>query len=132
VTDWIVFATKTAACLLTKPEEEEESIRWWKLALIDQSIRTVPKQMIMKLPLYMIAISLILGTVVRASTTTTTDTRGRMLFQDIFTATASEAGEERGLRDSLPTDLSICDEYFFGRQTNLPPDEVPFCVNGGL
>jgi len=89
--------------------------------------------MIMKLTLYnIIAISLILGTVVRASTTTTTDTRGRMLFQDIFTATASEAGEERGLRDSLPTDLSICDEYFFGRQTNLPPDEVPFCVNGGL
>jgi len=132
VTDWIVFATKTAACLLNKPEEEEETIRWWKLALIDQSIRTVPKQMIMKLPLYMIAISLILGTVVRASTTTTTDTRGRVLLQDIFTAAASEAGEERGLRDSLPTDLSICDEYFFGRQTNLPPDEVPFCVNGGL
>jgi len=50
---------------------------------------------------------------------------------DDLKAETSEAEELRNLRESLPADLSICDEYFFGRQTNLPADQVPFCVNGG-
>lgn len=38
----------------------------------------------------------------------------------------------RDLRNKLPSDLSICDEYFFGRQANLPVEETPWCVHGGL
>ena len=37
----------------------------------------------------------------------------------------------RELADQLPTDLSICDAYFFGRQSGLPSDQLPFCVHGG-
>jgi len=44
-----------------------------------------------------------------------------------------EEEEDRVLRDQLPADLSICDEYFFGRPANLPEGTTyPFCVNGGL
>lgn len=42
-----------------------------------------------------------------------------------------ESGLDRDLED-IPDDVSICDEYFFGRATSLPSDQIPFCVNNGI
>ena len=74
---------------------------------------------------------------ITATSTMTVDQSHRrlLLAPNVFSASALTEITTRGdrdLRDKLPTDLSICDEYFFGRQTSLPPDKVPFCVNGGL
>lgn len=70
------------------------------------------------------------------TTTVIDQSHRRLIFQvrsDELTLekAAAEEDELRNLRENLPADLSICDEYFFGRPTNLPSDQVPFCVNGG-
>lgn len=33
--------------------------------------------------------------------------------------------------DTLPNGITVCDEYFFGRQTAFPYQSTPFCVNSG-
>lgn len=56
----------------------------------------------------------------------------RSLSSSVFQESFSQPPEDRTTRESLPTDLTICDEFFFGRQSNLQSDDIPFCVNGGL
>jgi hypothetical protein len=57
------------------------------------------------------------------------------LSLSIAVASASDVpeGKHRRLLESsgLPDDVVICDEYFFGHQSLLPFDELPFCVNNG-
>ena len=80
-----------------------------------------------------------LENIVTITTTTTTaattmdPTHRRLLFATQRDTNAVAVVEEgvRGLANELPSDLSICDEYFFGRQSNLETDQLPFCVNGG-
>jgi hypothetical protein len=39
--------------------------------------------------------------------------------------------QHRRLLD-LPDDVAVCDEFFFGRETSLPTELLPFCVNNGI
>lgn len=41
--------------------------------------------------------------------------------------------DTRALVDKLPSDITVCDEYFFGRQSKQSShQQPPFCVNGGF
>lgn len=71
------------------------------------------------------------------SAATVSDPNHRQLFHTVTKANdspkAATALERRvrELADKLPDDLSICDEYFFGRQSGLPSEQLPYCVHGG-
>ena len=62
----------------------------------------------------------------------------RLLIVAAFTVVVTMAHDEHGLKsfprrlDDLPDDVSICDEFFFGRVASTPVDPLPFCVNNGI